>query len=323
MNNQDKIQQLSQLITAGLASLLSGRDCILLDAPYHNNIGDICIWQGEVDFLKSVGAKLLFTKSLYWTPSNDLSPETIILLHGGGNFGDIYRSCQDFRLKIIERYPNNRIVMFPQSVWYDDPNLIAHDSAIMSRHKDLWLCARDRKAYQFMKEHFPVNNILLLPDMAFCILDSSLYHFRTLEKTGNKLFMRRMDGELVKDTIATLDSFDVKDWPGFDGSDIKYFFFHHAKRGIRVLSKLYLPIGQQWERLIDTIAAQSLRPRLVKTGLSFLAGYDSITTTRLHALILGVLLGKPIEYIDNKTGKLSDFANTWLSDLESVKKADI
>lgn len=53
--------------------------------------------------------------------------------------------------------------------------------------------------------------------------------------------------------------------------------------------------------------------------VNFLRPYNHIITTRLHALILSVLLHKSVEYIDNTTGKLSAFVSTWLSDLNDVK----
>lgn len=323
MYYKEKITQLRNTIRQELSSLIKDKECILLEAPYHNNIGDLCIWQGEIEFLNSIGAKLLFTKSLYWTPTDNINPQTVILLSGGGNFGDIYRSSQSCRLEIIAKYPHNRIVMFPQSVWYDDKGLIAQDAAIMSQHKDLWLCARDKTTYEFFKKHFPSNHVLLVPDMAFYLSDSQLNHYRNKENSGRRLFMRRTDGELVKTTPGTLEVADVRDWPGFADTDLKYYFFHQAKRGIRVLSSIWLPIGRQWERIIDKIADKSLRPRLVNSGLELISNYDQITTTRLHALILSVLLGKNVEYIDNKTGKLSDYVDTWLSDLNSVRKASL
>ena len=38
----------------------------------------------------------------------------VILMPGGGNFGDLYTLYNEFRLKVIEDFPDNRIVMPPQ-----------------------------------------------------------------------------------------------------------------------------------------------------------------------------------------------------------------
>lgn len=46
--------------------------------------------------------------------------------------------------------------------------------------------------------------------------------------------------------------------------------------------------------------------------------YSIVYTTRLHVLILSALLEKKIFLIDNTTGKLNSFYNTWLKDLDNI-----
>ena len=77
--------------------------------------------------------------------------------------------------------------MFPQSIWYEDESLIAKDAAVMARHNDLTLCARDKWSYNFLKEHFGKNKILLVPDMAFYISDEYLNKYRECVFWGQKL----------------------------------------------------------------------------------------------------------------------------------------
>ena len=50
-----------------------------------------------------------------------------------------------------------------------------------------------------------------------------------------------------------------------------------------------------------------------------LGAYKTIYTTRLHAAILGVLLGKKVVFMDNSYGKNRGFYETWLKDCNSVK----
>ena len=46
MNNKEKINQLRKLIYSNLNPLINNK-CLLLDAPYYHNIGDVLIWAGE------------------------------------------------------------------------------------------------------------------------------------------------------------------------------------------------------------------------------------------------------------------------------------
>ena len=317
MTFEEKINQLRGIIKEKITPLITG-DYVLWDVPYYGNIGDILIWEGECQFLSSLSYKCLQSSASWTWRRKPLSPATVILLHGGGNFGDLWRSSQIFRMYIIENYPDNPIVMFPQSVWYNDSSLIKRDAAIMAKHKNLFLCARDSWSYEFMKKHFSANHILLIPDMAFCISEIKLSTYRY----GNdcrKLYFKRIDKELDLNTLINVtDEVDIHDWPSLEKPDLKFLSFFWAGKLYRMMHKLKLsPI--MYSKLIDLYAYSIMRPDLVKRGCEFLRHYNHIITTRLHALILSVLLHKSVEYIDNTTGKLSAFVSTWLSDLNDVK----
>ncbi|MCM1137468.1 MAG: polysaccharide pyruvyl transferase family protein [Duncaniella sp.] len=317
MDCQAKINQLRGKISETLTPLIKN-DYVLLDVPYHGNIGDVLIWEGERTFLKSLPYKCLATSSADSWRGNYLRPEVVILLHGGGNFGDLWRWFQDFKLNIIRHHPDNRIIMFPQSVWYEDESLILKDAEILSAHKDLHLCARDRWSYDFMKKHFPDCNIYLLPDMAFCISDSFLNRYRGNE-TDRKLYFRRTDKEISSKTPLTIDAIsEVHDWPTVE-KRLKRFYYMNRFYGLARRAPTEYTEKLIYET-IDQFADKYVRESLVKRGAEFLASYNSVTTTRLHAMILSILLHKPVEYIDNTTGKLSAFADTWLKDLDTVKK---
>ena len=53
---------------------------------------------------------------------------------------------------------------------------------------------------------------------------------------------------------------------------------------------------------------------LIKQGVMILEPYNKIYTTRLHAMILAILMDKDIVVFDNITKKLSSFYDTWLKE---------
>ena len=122
MNFQDKIKSLRRTIEETLVPLIS-KKCLLLDLPYYSNVGDILIWEGTNEFLKKCSCTCLYKSSLEHYRSFKCSNDVTILLQGGGNFGDIWRLHQDFRLKVISEYPNNRIIILPQSVFYENEKI--------------------------------------------------------------------------------------------------------------------------------------------------------------------------------------------------------
>ena len=317
MDLNSKIAELRASICNQLSPLIPG-DYILMDAPYYRNVGDVLIWEGIHDFCRRLPGRNLGTSNMTTCLFPELSPDVTILLTGGGNFGDLWRIFQDFRLEIVKRYPHNRIVMLPQSVWYENPNLIKKDADIMINHPDLHLCARDAYSFKFFSEHFKECNILLVPDMAFFINPDTLKKYR--KKTSpRKLYLKRSDKELVADTVISDlgEEFDIHDWKPFEKPDKGLAFLQpflsvaYRTRNKPILNKLTA-------LLANKIADKLVRERMVRGGIKFLSPNSEIITTRLHTMILGILLGIPVKIIDNKTGKLSSFSDTWLSDTDLV-----
>lgn len=317
MTFEDKVGDLRQIIEFRLSSLI-GDNCILVDAPYYDNIGDVLIWQGIEDFIKSLDKTLIDTSSGQTFYFPEISEDVTILLMGGGNFGDLWRWFQDVRLKVITHYPHNRIIMFPQSVWYDDISLIQHDAEIMAKHKDLHLCARDQFSYDFLKSYFHANHVLLVPDLAFYIDDQRLFPYRN-KAVDKKLFLKRIDKERTAETPLSLgENIDVRDWPTVEHKPRKFWWIGKTCGVARRLNWMR-PLSCMIYKGVDTYVIRYVKDTLVKTGCDFLVPYSQITTTRLHAMILSVLLHKPVRYMNNSTGKLSAFASTWLSGLDEVR----
>ena len=322
MNYLEKIEQLRTIISRKLTPLIPG-DSILVDAPYYSNIGDILIWQGEIDFLSTLSGRNLHISSSETFTFPTLPENITILLTGGGNFGDLWRYYHEFRMKVISHYPNNRIVMFPQSVWYDDTTLIATDNKIFSNHTDLHFCARDNWSYNFFLQNFTSLHSDLVPDMAFFIDDSMLTPWREhpLSSRNKNMFLLRKDKELDTSIPYDInrDIYDISDWPTKEREPKRHRWLDKISYITRNRLSSFPFLYNFIEHSVDSIADFAVRQSHLRTGLQFLSPYQNIVTTRLHALILGVLLGKEVEYIDNTTKKLSAFADTWLSDLDSVK----
>ena len=317
MSFDEKIAQLRQLISDSVKPLLSER-VVIADAPYYDNIGDILIWRGAVDFLRENGFKLLACYGEGFFPFPELDKDVTIILTGGGNFGDLWRRLQDTRLEIIARYPGNRIVMLPQSICYQDKDLIDMDSDLMARHPDLHLFARDRASYGILSARFSRNHVYLAPDMAFCI-DSRLLAPHRNREEGKTLFLLRSDKELPDGAPAALQEADVtSDWINPEEFRRKKYCFTIAKRLSRELRHYGVSSGLV-DRAIGICGDRFIRDSLAKKGCEFLQPFSRIVTTRLHPMILSILLHKPVEYIDNTYGKLSAYAETWLHDLPEVR----
>ena len=302
---EKKVNELCSEIYQKL-SLLIDNDYILVDLPYHSNIGDVLIWEGERQFLSKLPYKCLYKASMYTYKKPKVDRNTIVLIHGGGNWGDVWRGSQEFHLKIIQEYPHNRIIVFPQTVHYDNLCYLTRDANVASKHPRLTICARDLISYKLLKENYTSNNILLVPDMAFCIPISYLAQYKQAHQNRD-LFLKRSDKELVPFEINRFTtSYLVKDWPSMENKSICSFLLRFFTIGQRLKV-----IPSFW---VDYFADNVVRENLVKTGVSFLSKHEYIYTTRLHGAILALLLGKRFFLINNNYGKNKNFFETWLTE---------
>lgn len=312
MTCEEKTLQLKDLIYNRLG-YLSGQKCVLLGLPYYMNIGDILIWEGTCQFLSDIESRCLFTASKETFRWNYIKDSTTILLQGGGNFGDLWPLEQDFRTAIIERYSKNRIVILPQTVYYQDEENLQSDAIKYAKHQDLTICARDNKSYSLLLKYFSANKILLIPDMAFCISMKKWKENVSLTN-GKALFLKRGDREIkkfdYKESIKTEKPLDIYDWPTMDNPGMSW--------KVLFLKKLLFR-RRHLGRLVDCYADWIFRPEMLKIGIHFVSSYSEIFTTRLHVAILSTLLGKDYTLFDNSYGKNESFFETWLNDLKSVK----
>lgn len=291
---------------------LIDNDYLYLDLPYHTNIGDILIWEGTLQLLKQVKKKCLYSTSYDNFKYRKIPSDVIILLHGGGNFGDLWIRHHNFRKKIISLYKNNRIIILPQSVYYENMKNMQDDIVFYSQYKNVTICARDKISYDILKTNFN-NNILLVPDMAFML------SFNIPASTKNKsIIIKRKDKELDEDMYHSLSlptNITVSDWPSMKNSfmttDYLFYIYFKILRICSVIDKLFHTNKIQ-SKCLDFLWSKLLKNHLIKIGIKFIKNYQHIYTTRLHIAILTILIGNRNLYIiDNKYKKTTNLLNTW------------
>ncbi len=317
MDYTDKVNELKSIIRREISPLVTN-DYVLWGLPYYPNIGDTLIWEGELEFLKSIPYKCLGTCGWDEYEQNPLDESVVILITGGGYMGDVWRTAWDNVMDTIEHYPNNPIVILPNTIFYDSPEIMRSDAERLSQLKRLTICVRDNISYQTAKEHFR-NEVRLVPDMAFCISLSYLEKWRVSE-TDRVLFLKRIDKELGNAQISiNEDNVDVRDWPTMDGMATLGERIFYKSRALCSKANNHLawlhPFAQWLEHKLGYYV---YRKSMTSRGVKFVSAYKKIYTTRLHVMILSVLLGKKVYFIDNSYGKLSSFYNTWLKDCTNV-----
>lgn len=359
------MKRFEELIDTALLPLVTKR-CVILDAPYYNNVGDVLIYEGMEQFIAKHGIQCLYRSSNETFEYRLLDEDVCVFLVGGGNFGDLWRGLQEFRNRIISLYPNNRIIVFPQSVYYDSSELLQSDAQMLSEHSNLYLCARDKQSYELLKSHFAANNILLLPDMALYVN----YNVYPQSVGHGTLFLQREDKEAIPTNGFIIpEDADVTDWPMHTITrDVRTCFVQRSRWAHRVLrhlcayiayepmrlwlSKLALSnvirrikkndgdIRTKWiecyveyeyldrlnrkhngkfNTLIDYWMNELHRPLIVRYGVAFVAEYEHVISTRLHAGMMAAMLNKQATLIDNSYGKISGVYTSWLEDMKNFQ----
>ena len=305
MTSEVKIQQLKSLIKTSLSPLIDS-NYWLLEVPYYSNIGDSLIWQGEVDFLSSFPYKCrgMFSSGTFHFPS--INPNDVILFQGGGNFGDLWSVPHEFKMKVMAEYPDNKFVFFPQTVYFQRHENLLSCAEFMSNY-NVTICARDNSSYASLKKYFK-NEIVLAPDMAFYIDRSK---WKIPQNKGKDLFLLRDDVELKQykefKKIASQNNIVVSDW--------------RFPREFNWQLKGHTQMRRHFPFMYDWYARTIFRPFMVQSGIKFIASHYKIYSTRLHAAILSILLGKAsdLTWFDNSYGKNSSFYETWVTDLDGIR----
>ncbi|MSS10450.1 hypothetical protein FYJ38_17595 [Clostridium sp. WB02_MRS01] len=171
----------------------------ILGTPEHGNLGDHAIVYAMHQFVtRSLpGMDIVEISERQLEEQIDelrsvVLPKELILLVGGGNLGDLYLGPERARRIAIENFPDNRMILFPQSVYFQNLESIKETERLLASHSNLTLCARERFSFDQMKEYFPYNHILLMPDIVLSInLKASA------KKRKGAMFLIRLDRESI------------------------------------------------------------------------------------------------------------------------------
>lgn len=301
-----------------IADLIKDKnDVFYLDYPLHLNVGDLLIYHGTEQFFIDHNINVTLKRSEYDTDIEEIkqiiTPNTTILLHGGGNFGDLYPQHQNLRETVVQSFPNNRVIVLPQTLFYKSQETLEKSTALFRRHKDCHLLARDERTAKAFEQFSP--NVYLSPDMAH-----ELYGTLPTKNTntGKALYFLRKDieaSDIEKNIAAQLSvGSHIKDWDDIlskrDGIVLAIGW-----RLAKFAHKRHLG----WLKNVVQYFWKNYTLRIVKRVAQDFLNYDNITTTRLHGHIFSCLLEIPNVVCDNSYGKNTGYADLWTKGLNFVE----
>lgn len=308
----------------------------ILDAPNQRNVGDTLIWLGELAYLRQLGYTITHVSDLLGYDAGalrrDLPPGGVVLLHGGGNFGDIWVGHQAFRERVARELPDYRLVQLPQSILFSDPDRAATANDLLSQHPDFTLLLRDSLSIERARQQLPALSIRFCPDMALGFEPPLQKH--GVQRARELLVIARADRESasglhsVDPSWASPLPLHITDWWADASEPLSWrlaravtrvnSFLVRAARKTRSVTRLSLPaprVPQRWLRF----ALETLNQCNIDYALELFSSAKGVAVDRLHAHVLAGLLGIPHVILDNSYRKLGAVYDDYTGRLDTAR----
>lgn len=292
-----KLQHLYYVFSGRLIKVSPEQTIYLLQTPVHNNIGDQAIAYAEIKFLttKFPQYKLkivneLQLKSALKKIARKATNNDVIMIHGGGNMGDIWPGYEEQRQQIFYWLKYKKIVSFPQSIRFltNYSDLAKKSKEIYSEAHDITLVARESTSYDKMKSFFGAEmHILYTPDIVISLNPQ----ISEQKREGIATFLRN-DVEKQNNTIV--------------------------QPFLEQLAKKY--VIKSNDTVIDytPFITNKTREKFVLKKFSEFSSSKLIITDRLHGMIFAMLTGTPAIVFDNNNKKVSSTYNSWLKNANFI-----
>lgn len=280
---------------------------ILMATPEHGNLGDHAIATAEHDFLADAFPEkevCEITGDCYRALKAKIVPlvrhEDVLFITGGGFLGSLWMNEEELVRDIIVSFPGNRIVVFPQTVFFEENEegalQLQISSEIFGRHGGILVAVRDKASAATAAKILGINGsnrVLYVPDMATYLEKSKDGADGDTSRTGI-LACLRMDKEKVRnESVLSI--------------------IEEIARNRRCSVKV-----------TDTVVSRPVgtneRSRCLEGKLVEFREAELVVTDRLHGMLFAAITATPCIALDNLSGKVSGVYE-WLQPLGYVKMA--
>lgn len=265
----------------------NNKKIILIGTPAHGNLGDHAIAEEEKNFIAEYFSDYnlyeiimplynIYRKKLKQIINN----KDIIIISGGGWMGNLWIHNEITIRNIIESYPKNNVIIFPQTIYYTNDEEGRRECDITSRcisnHKNLMICLREKKSYEFAKNNYTFkwnSKPVLCPDIV--LFGGCQYYKKSFQDKKKINVCLRKDCEgILKDRDKLIK--DISKYGEVDE--------------ITTVVPRLIPLKKRIKELEEAWKV-------------FSSGTITITD-RLHGMLFSVLNGTPCIVLNNKTGKV-------------------
>lgn len=277
----------------------------LIGTPNHGNLGDQLIAVAELSWLQDYYPDYEVKEFTHETLMKDkncrmllsqIKKEDLILFHGGGNLNVLYLNCEKIRRKIIEECPENRIILFQQSIFYEDTEkgraVKAETQRIYNQHKNFTVIARENGSYEVAKEMFRQLHVYKYPDMATYLFGRFLPSAER-EREGVILCIRKDEEKYYNaDEMACMKE-------------------KIAKSNLITISDTH----------IGRAVLPEKRKEITQSLVDEISKHRVTVTDRFHGVVFSILAGTPCVVLRSSDHKIVEGVK-WFKDVEGVFYAE-
>lgn len=273
------------------------KKAIMLATAEHANIGDAAITLAEQQVLSEqfpeyfqveISTFEINQKEAYLHAI--LNPEDILFINGGGNMGDQYPEEEELHRKIVSEFPNNKIIIFPQTIYFSDTENgtleLQKSSKVYNSHKDLTMFVRGEASLELAKAHFAQVKNVLMPDMVHVLRSNYVF-----ERSGALLCLR-------DDKEGKLDC---------EGKDL-----------IVNTAKALTGSIDRSSNIHTEDVTREIRGLVVRKELMRFAKHQVVITDRLHGMIFSAVTGTPCVVLSSYNHKIREYYEAFFQDSNAV-----
>lgn len=179
--SEDSINKIKYIISFRYYNLFkkykNKKKIIYTLVPTHGNMGDQAIALATINYLEEnfgdYDIVQIYREETYRylkAIKKIINKDDVIILHGGGNLGNLYPVEERDRRFIIQHLRKNKIISMTQTMNFSKDSFgkdeLNKSSKIYNATENLTIIAREKHSYKLMKENFN-SNIILNPDIVF------------------------------------------------------------------------------------------------------------------------------------------------------------
>ncbi|MBX4258632.1 glycosyltransferase [Clostridium estertheticum] len=280
----------------------------IIGTPNHGNLGDHAIAYAEERILKDNFKDFIIieivTDDIIKHIKNlkkNVKKDDIFALQGGGNLGDEYIWEEEGRRKIISEFKDNKIILFPQSIYFKETDIgkseLSKTKTIYNEHKNLIMVAREETSYNIMKETFVNSKVILTPDIVLYLNET----YPKLERKGVLLSLRQ-------DKEGLLSSKQKDDIQGAAQNNFDKIIITDTVDVVKTYD----------DKILQYMINLNQREKRLKAKWNQFKEVELVITDRLHGLVFCAITSTPCIVIANYNHKVKD-TYAWLKDLNYIK----